>query len=770
MPMVITAPEGVTTTFTRDVYGKPKTLTRSGPGPWTDATCDGVQNTLCAVRRYVYDSQQRLCKTIEPDAGITVMGYDAAGNLGWRATGQNTTTSPTACGVVAESKKSIYTLDARNRVLGINHPNATADEAYTYDDDGALETASAGGGTWTYTYNKRRLLESESLAVDSRTFLLDWGYNARGDVSNLKYPSGLSVGFNPNAYGEARQAASYAAGAVYDPNGASTGFAYAKGTVENPSGAVYHPNGALSGFAYGNGATRAVTFNARQFPLRILDSKAGVGTVMDHAFAYDANANVGTLTDGLDARESRSLYYDDLDRLTGVSATTGEETYDYDPLDNLRQTVINGVDRRLHYDAKQRLERIATAPPASSTQLIYGWNGRGEMSLKGDYTALLGLEQRFVFDDAARLIQATGTECYRYDAHGHRTVSERCGTNSKRYQVYSRAGQLLYVDDSGDVQHTAEQVEYVYLGKTLVAERNPSTAVATYQHTDHRGTPSVESNQLAGLASLKVLLMPYGSPYDGAGVLRDGPGFTGHATNKSTGLSYMQQRYYDPVAGRFLSVDSVAAGAGSFNRYWYANNNPYTFSDPDGRWAHLVVGGVIGAVFGGGAETYRQLNEDGPMRWGEIAIETGKGAGVGVLTAAIPGSTALTFGGTAAKATVSVGAAVAVGSGGEVLAQAAKGEAVDASAALDAGLANGAGVLAGQVLAPAARALTATRIQANPGLPVTSNSGRQFSVGATPALTIDGGVPQQLLQDVVGSTVSEGTAQSQEEPRPTDKE
>jgi len=29
-----------------------------------------------------------------------------------------------------------------------------------------------------------------------------------------------------------------------------------------------------------------------------------------------------------------------------------------------------------------------------------------------------------------------------------------------------------------------------------------------------------------------------------------------------TGLSYMQQRYYDPVAGRFLSVDPVAASAG----------------------------------------------------------------------------------------------------------------------------------------------------------------------------------------------------------------
>lgn len=48
----------------------------------------------------------------------------------------------------------------------------------------------------------------------------------------------------------------------------------------------------------------------------------------------------------------------------------------------------------------------------------------------------------------------------------------------------------------------------------------------------------------------------------------------------------MQQRYYDPEVGRFLSVDPVAAngsGGGNFNRYRYADSNPYSFTDPDGR-------------------------------------------------------------------------------------------------------------------------------------------------------------------------------------------
>jgi sortase (surface protein transpeptidase) len=48
------------------------------------------------------------------------------------------------------------------------------------------------------------------------------------------------------------------------------------------------------------------------------------------------------------------------------------------------------------------------------------------------------------------------------------------------------------------------------------------------------------------------------------------------------------QRYYDPGVGRFLSVDPVGASSingGNFNRYWYADNNPYRFIDPDGREA-----------------------------------------------------------------------------------------------------------------------------------------------------------------------------------------
>jgi uncharacterized protein RhaS with RHS repeats len=52
---------------------------------------------------------------------------------------------------------------------------------------------------------------------------------------------------------------------------------------------------------------------------------------------------------------------------------------------------------------------------------------------------------------------------------------------------------------------------------------------------------------------------------------------------------YMQARYYDPVIGRFYSNDPVGfKNMHNFNRYAYANNNPYKFTDPDGRNASLI--------------------------------------------------------------------------------------------------------------------------------------------------------------------------------------
>lgn len=127
----------------------------------------------------------------------------------------------------------------------------------------------------------------------------------------------------------------------------------------------------------------------------------------------------------------------------------------------------------------------------------------------------------------------------------------------------------------------------VWLAVASVA--SAQTAVE-YIHTDALGTPVAVTNS-AGAVIERSVYEPYGQLINRP--LTDGPGFTGHVQDAATGLTYMQQRYYDPQAAVFLSVDPVSAlGAppGLFNRYRYANHNPFSLKDPDGRQAKGLGG------------------------------------------------------------------------------------------------------------------------------------------------------------------------------------
>ncbi|WP_052630745.1 RHS repeat-associated core domain-containing protein [Pseudoxanthomonas suwonensis] len=118
-----------------------------------------------------------------------------------------------------------------------------------------------------------------------------------------------------------------------------------------------------------------------------------------------------------------------------------------------------------------------------------------------------------------------------------------------------------------------------------------------YVHTDVLGSV-VAMTDASGLVVEAREYEPYG--YQATPAIQDGPGYTGHLQDMATGLVYMQQRYYDPQIGRFLSVDPVVAYDNDdyryFNRYAYAFNNPYRFTDPDGRAVQALWGAPIGAI------------------------------------------------------------------------------------------------------------------------------------------------------------------------------
>ncbi|GEM_PF-4711647 len=125
----------------------------------------------------------------------------------------------------------------------------------------------------------------------------------------------------------------------------------------------------------------------------------------------------------------------------------------------------------------------------------------------------------------------------------------------------------------------------------LVAAAGLLLAAVAHAHDTvyYYSSDSVHSEVVITDANRNVVERTYYAPYGQVlnRSLRDGPGYTGHEEDPETSLVYMQQRYYDPEAGRFLSADPVEAAdnGANFNRYWYAKDNPYRYTDPDGRCA-----------------------------------------------------------------------------------------------------------------------------------------------------------------------------------------
>lgn len=117
----------------------------------------------------------------------------------------------------------------------------------------------------------------------------------------------------------------------------------------------------------------------------------------------------------------------------------------------------------------------------------------------------------------------------------------------------------------------------------------------TYLHHDNLGSPVAATDE-SGAVLWRETYAPFGDKsVKSESATNERIGYTGKLHDNDTGLTYLNARYYDPVLGRFMAVDTVGAltgGAGHFNRYSYAYNNPYKYTDPTGFLG--MCGGACG--------------------------------------------------------------------------------------------------------------------------------------------------------------------------------
>ncbi|TBR39411.1 MULTISPECIES: RHS repeat protein [Dyella] len=477
----VQAPEGINQSITRDVYGNPLEIRQWGTG-------GGL--TVDISKRLYYDGYHRLCRTKEPESGGEMTAYDGANNVAWTASGLSI--DGDGCGSAAEGAKTFRMYDAMNRVRTLTPPAGTPGTTYTYDALGNVQSSVTSDGTsWTGSRNSLGLLTSEQLGVTNNGVnAVTYAYDDYGSVRSISYPDATVVDYAPDPLGRPTKAGIYA------------------------TGVHYYPDGDVKNFVFGNGVIYTVDKNARQLLSNF--SYGSSGPVLSKDYAYDANGNIMAITDLLDGTHTKTMTYDQLNRLSSATSSlwNGVESYTYDPLNNIRSRLSSGQTFTYNYDGTNRLASITQG---TGSFMTLGYDARGNVINKKGNT--------LVFNDKNQLTAIPGFGTYAYDASGRRVVKSR-PDGSATYYFYTQSGQLMYSLDTG----TAKEASYIYLGKKMIA-RNDTLKLAA------PSAISFDSNPNNGRYTVSWTASPAATSYQ-LDESREGGGWT-TLSGTLTGTSYV---------------------------------------------------------------------------------------------------------------------------------------------------------------------------------------------------------------------------------------
>ncbi|WP_437096274.1 polymorphic toxin-type HINT domain-containing protein [Streptomyces sp. enrichment culture] len=274
------------------------------------------------------------------------------------------------------------------------------------------------------------------------------------------------------------------------------------------------------------------------------------------SFTYDSAGNRKTATDHL---------------ATGGPATT---TYTYKTTDQNRPHALAST--------------VTSMASGTQTMNSYTYWENGATKTRN----LNGTTQTLDWDvegELAKVTEASGaTTTFLNNGDGNRLIRrDTTGTT-----LYLGETELRLDKASGKVTATRY---YTHAGKT-VAMRTPSNL--TWLSTDHHDTASLQIDATTQALTRRPT-KPFGEDRGAAkpAAWRGEKGFVG-GSEDPTGLTHLGAREYDTTTGRFISVDPIGdlKDPQQINGYAYSNNNPITFSDPDGEFLGSLIGVIIATV------------------------------------------------------------------------------------------------------------------------------------------------------------------------------
>ncbi|MBI1921549.1 MAG: RHS repeat protein [Geobacter sp.] len=571
IPVKITDPLGNVTqnifnkagsiTGVKDPLGNVTSLLRDALGRVTSQT-DANGNTST----YTFDTLGRIAKQTDANGGETRFGYDSRGNLTSLTDPNGNTTrfeydlagrktkEIRPRGQVAEygyypngllktvkdakNQTTTYAYDNANRLAEVLYADGKKD-TFGYDAVGNMTSYAKEGVSGTITYDElnRKTSETVNYGTFSKTF--SYSYDNKGNKASFTTPDGKVYSYS------------------YNKNSQPTAMGFDGKTIQ-----LDYQWDRLTKQTLPNGVATDYQYNAASW-LAAITTKNTTTTLASSQYGFD---KVGNITGKTTEQGNHSFGYDPTYQLSSAThPTLPAEAYSYDKTGNRTNSGYS-------HNANNEL--------TAGNNTIFTHDPNGNTTQKKVGEEITG----YTYNSADRLESVQLPDgriaTYTYDPFGRRIRKDVAGEVT--YYVYADEGLIGEYDAQGNQQKGYGWKPDGLWGTDPVFMAEDGNYY--FYQNDHLGTPQKlvdESGNIVWSAEYSAFGQ---AAVDPASTVDNNLRFPGQYWDEESGLHYNWNRYYDPGAGRYISVDPIGFLSGDPNFYRYVENTTNNYTDSLGLY------------------------------------------------------------------------------------------------------------------------------------------------------------------------------------------
>ena len=578
-------------------------------------------NEQGSTTHYVYDANGNVTSVTDADENVTSYAYDSSGNL---------------TSVKSGDSENSYTYSGLGSVSKITHNGF--DYSFNYDVFYNLVSTKIGNVTVaSHIYDSNGNLTKTAYANGD---YLEYAYDNYGNISVITGETGKIAEMIYNKQGLVTKAVDYSSG--------ETSYYYYTfdGSLESEyrtssDGSLTHyiitdSNGNTVEKTSVNGQTKTITTGTDKDGKSFVSNDGVTNETSTDDFGRTTQVRTvrsdGTLVFNTDYEYAGGKAENSTDNLVSkYSQSYGSDSvlsydYSYDNNGNITEIKQNGkLINKYTYDSLNELKEEYDY--VNKFYINYSYDGAGnlqnkyEQVLDPNYGYPTGTQHgnTYEYTDTSwedKLTKINGNNIT-YDANGN-PLSYRDGMSFewengrilKKINTSDSSIQMSYDSNGMRTQKTVGGVKTNYYydsDKNLIALVKGNDTLLFYYDSDgsatsfsYNGTMYFYVKNLQGdviriidLAGTEVASYVY----DAWGNIKDTNGeptireinpirYRGYVYDTETGLYYLQSRYYDPFAGRFLNADAycdtMSGSPLSTNMFAYCENDSINYADYDG--------------------------------------------------------------------------------------------------------------------------------------------------------------------------------------------